>query len=72
MVVYTGNWLDGSVPGKGGVLYAPHDGVAIECGQFPNAVNTPAFPSVVLRPGSVYRNRVEWRFSAEEAAETAR
>jgi len=54
------------VLGKGGVAYAPQDGVAIEAAQFPNAINTPTFPSVVLRPGKQYKNEVHWRFFAEE------
>lgn len=55
--------------GKGGVQYSNQGGVAIEVGQFLNAVNTPDFPSVILRPGQQYRNVVEWRFFAEEPEE---
>ncbi|PRW56102.1 Aldose 1-epimerase [Chlorella sorokiniana] len=66
MIVYTGNGLD--QPGKDGAQYKAHDGVAIEVGQFPNAVNTPTFPSVVLRPGQEYVNRAAWRFTQDRPA----
>ena len=62
--VYSGNFLDGSVRGKGGVSYEKHGGIALETQSFPNAINTPAFPSVVLRPGQTYKHTTIWRFSA--------
>ncbi|MEJ2359679.1 MAG: galactose mutarotase [Deinococcales bacterium] len=61
--LYTGNGLDGSLVGKGGARYGRHAGVALEAQAFPNAVNTPRFPSVWLRPGEMYRQVVEYRFS---------
>ena len=39
-----------------------------QMGQFPNAVNTPTFPSVVLRPGQEYVNRAAWRFTQDRPA----
>lgn len=60
--VYTGDGLDGTVVGKGGAAYRRHAGVALEAQAFPNAVNTPHFPSVLLRPGEVYRQTIEYRF----------
>lgn len=63
VIVYTGNWLDGSVRGKGGAEYGPHSGVAIEVAPLPNSVNEPGvFPDVVLRPGQTYRHHAAWRF----------
>ncbi len=61
--LYTGNGLDGSLVGKGGTRYGRHGGVALEAQAIPNAVNTPRFPSVWLRPGEAYRQVVEYRFS---------
>jgi aldose 1-epimerase len=37
--------------------------IALEPQTYPNAPNEPSFPSSVLRPGEVYRHRIEWRFS---------
>jgi aldose 1-epimerase len=60
---YTGNFLDGSLTGKGGVVYRKHAAFCLEAGHFPDAVNHPRFPSVILRPGQTYQQRTEYRFS---------
>ncbi|HTI66966.1 MAG TPA: aldose epimerase family protein [Caulobacteraceae bacterium] len=44
--------------------FAAHGGIALEPQGFPDAVNQPGFPSVVLRPGAVYRRRAVYRFTA--------
>ncbi|MEJ2291749.1 MAG: galactose mutarotase [Deinococcales bacterium] len=61
--VYTGNGLDGTIVGKGGVRYGRHAGIALEAQAFPNAVNLPHFPQVWLRPGAGFRQVVEYRFT---------
>ena len=53
--VYSGNFLDGSIAGKGGRMLRQGDGVAFEAQHYPDSPNQPAFPSTVLRPGEVYR-----------------
>lgn len=63
--LYTGNGLDGRLVGKGGARYGRHAGVALEAQAFPNAVNTPRFPSVWLQPGETYRQVVEYRFALD-------
>lgn len=60
--VYTGNMLDGSVVGRGGVAYARHTAFCLEPQGFPDAVNQPTFPSIVLRPGEEYRHRSVYVF----------
>jgi aldose 1-epimerase len=62
---YGGNFLDGRLPGKGGVLYGRHSGLCLETENFPDAPNQPEFPSPVLRPGEIYRHRMVHRFSAK-------
>jgi len=64
--VYTGNFLDGSLVGTGGATYRQSDGLAIEPEHFSNSPNTAHFPSVVLRPGEVYRSTTEFRFGAQQ------
>ena len=59
---YSGNQLNGSVRGRGG-LYRQSAGLAIEPSGYPNAVNEPGFPSVLLLPGDVYRQSTIYRFS---------
>jgi aldose 1-epimerase len=61
---YTGNFLDGSITGKGGWVYARRDAFVMEPQHFPDSPNQPNFPSVVLKPGQTYRNTIIYRFSA--------
>jgi aldose 1-epimerase len=61
---YTGNFLDGSIPGKNGWVYAFRSGFAMEPQHFPDSPNHPTFPSVVLKPGQTYHNIILYRFSA--------
>jgi aldose 1-epimerase len=61
--LYTGNYLDGSVVGKGGVAYAKNAGLCLETQHFPDAPNQPDFPSTVLRPGAVFRSTTVHRFA---------
>lgn len=63
LVLYTGNSLDGSVSARGRDL-GRHAGLCLEAQRFPDAVNQPTFPSVIVRPGERYESRTEWRFSA--------
>jgi aldose 1-epimerase len=65
IVLYTGNYLDGSVKGKGGAVYAKHAGVCLETAHLPDSVNQPGFPSIILRPGQTYRHTCVFRFSRE-------
>ncbi len=62
LVLYTGNYLDGRLRGKGNVLYRQHAGVCLETGYLPDSVHQPAFPSIILRPGEAYRERCVYRF----------
>lgn len=64
MQLYTGNFLDGSVPGKHGHRYGRHAGLCLETQHFPDSPNQPGFPSTILRPGGELRSRTEFRFSA--------
>ena len=59
--VYTGNFLP-ETAGKGGARYAPRCGVAMEAQGFPNAINQPGFPSVVLRAGEQYYQEIIFAF----------
>ena len=63
--LYTGNHLDGTIDGKGGVIYPRYAGVCLETQGFPDAVNHPGFPSVILRPGQTCRQTTAFRFSVE-------
>ena len=61
-MVYTGNWLEGGCPvTKSGSRYKDYAGVAIECQNYPNAVNEPRFPSVVLTPEQTYCQKIVFK-----------
>jgi aldose 1-epimerase len=60
---YSGNFLDGSLKGKGAV-YNKHAGFCLEAQHFPDSPNKSNFPSVVLKPGQKYTQLTVYKFSA--------
>jgi aldose 1-epimerase len=52
-----------ALAGKGGLFYKQYSGLSLAAQAFPNAINTPTFPSMVVRPGDMYSNRVSYDFS---------
>ena len=62
---YSGNFLDGTLRGKQGVVYRHRYGFAMETQHFPDSPNKPAFPSTILRPGEDYRTRTIYRFGVQ-------
>jgi aldose 1-epimerase len=65
MQFYSGNFLDGSNVGKGGVPYQHRAGFCLETQHFPDSPNHPEFPSTVLRPGDVYVSTTVYRFAVQ-------
>lgn len=63
--LYSGNFLDGSVRGKGGASFVQRGAVCLEPQQRPDSPNRGDFPSAMLRPGQTYRHRMAYRFSAQ-------
>src|SRR6202035_3336124 len=63
---YSGNFLDGSIIGKGGQRYELRSGFCMEPQHFPDSPNHPAFPSTVLKPGQVYRPTIVYRFTTRD------
>jgi aldose 1-epimerase len=63
---YTGNFLDGSITGKGGRVYDFRNAFCMEPQHFPNSPNQSDFPPVVLRPGQVYKNTIIFRPSTSK------
>jgi aldose 1-epimerase len=66
MQFYSGNFLDGSVTGKGGYTYAHRSGFCLETQHFPDSPNQSGFPSVVLWPGEEYRSSTTYTFGVDE------
>lgn len=63
--LYTGNFLDGSVPGKGVSTYDKHAGFCLETQHYPDSPNKPNFPSTVLEPGKTFSSQTVHRFSTK-------
>jgi aldose 1-epimerase len=59
---YSGNLLHSRLPGKGGRLYRPRQGLCLETQHFPNSPNQSQFPSTILRPGETYSSETVYRF----------
>jgi aldose 1-epimerase len=59
---YSGNFLDGSLQGKGHD-YIFRSGFCIEPQHFPDSPNQPESPNTILRPGEVYETESRYRFS---------
>ena len=64
--VYTGNFLDGTVKGKKGIIYGNRASVCLETQHYPDSPNKPQWPSVVLEPGETYTSSCTYRFSVAD------
>jgi aldose 1-epimerase len=62
---YSGNFLDGTVTGKGGAVYNHRTGFCLETQHFPDSPNQPSFPSTLLKPGETYRTRTVYTFGVQ-------
>jgi aldose 1-epimerase len=62
---YSGNFLDGTLKGKGGRVYVKHAGLCLETQHFPDSPNHPDFPSTILRPGEQYDTQTVFRFGVQ-------
>ncbi len=60
---YTGNFLNGKIPGKGGKPYPFRTAFCLETQHYPDSPNKPQFPSTVLKPGVKYETTTVYRFS---------
>lgn len=61
---YTGNFLDGTLTGKGGTVYQKRTGLCLETEHYPDAPNQPKFPTTTLKPGETYQTTTIYKFSA--------
>jgi aldose 1-epimerase len=59
---YSGNFLDGSITGKGGKVYEKNFAFCLETQHFPDSPNKPEWPSTVLVPGEKYNSKTVHRF----------
>ena len=64
--VYTGNFLDGTVKGKKGIVYPQRASVCLETQHYPDSPNKPQWPSVILTPGQTYHSHCIFKFTVEK------
>ena len=64
---YSGNFLDGTIKGKGGQVYGHRFGFCLETQHYPDSPNHPNFPSTILRPGEEYQSTTVFRFGVEKS-----
>jgi len=64
---YSGNFLDGTIKGKGGKVYRQHYGMCLETQHFPDSPNKPDWPSTVLKASKTvpYRQTTIYKFSVK-------
>ncbi len=65
MQVYSGNFLDGKVTGKKGIVYNQHAAICLESQHYPDSPNKPQWPSVRLNPGETYNSECIYKFSVK-------
>ena len=63
--LYTGNFLDGTLPKPGGGTYAKRSGLCLETQHYPDTPNQPNFPSVTLNPGEKYSTTTSFKFATK-------
>ncbi len=61
--LYTGNFLDGKIHGKGGKVYGHRAAFCLETQHFPDTPNHPKFPTAELKPGQMYHQVTVFKFS---------
>ena len=63
---YVGNFLDGSLTGKGGKVYQKRYGFCLETQHYPDSPNQPNFPSTILKPGEKYDTTTVFKFKTDK------
>ncbi len=63
--VYTGNWMTGNFEAKNGHTYPRRAAVCFETQHFPDSINKPDYPSVVLHPEEVFKSKTTYKFSTK-------
>ena len=64
--LYTGNWMTGEFEAKEGKRYPMRSAFCLETQHYPDSINKPEYPSVVLRPGEIFESQTIYKFSIEK------
>ncbi len=63
---YSGNFLDGTIKGKGGAVYNLRNGLCLETQHFPDSPNHSNFPTTILKPGDTYSSQTVFTFGVQK------
>ncbi len=63
--MYTGNWMTGNFVAKNGHRYPERSAVCFEMQHFPDSINKPDYPSIVLKVGETFESRTTYKFSVK-------
>ena len=63
---YSGNFLDGTITGKKGIVYQYRHGLCLETQHYPDSPNQPNFPSTTLNPGEKYQTTTVYTFLVKQ------
>ena len=58
--VYGGNFLNND-KGKGGKIYTYRSAICLETQGYPNAINCPKYPSIVIKKGQIYSSKTIYK-----------
>lgn len=61
--VYTGNWMTGNFEAKNGNRYPERSAVCFETQHYPDSINKPEYPTVILKPEEKFTSRTTYKFS---------
>lgn len=64
--MYTGNWMTGNFEGKLGKRYPARSAVCFETQHFPDSINKPEYPSIILKPGEIFKSKTIHKFSIKK------
>lgn len=64
--IYTGNFLDGTMTGKNGIVYNKRSAICLETQKYPDSPNKPHWPQPYLKPGEKYTSRCIYKFSVKQ------
>ncbi|WP_300701179.1 aldose epimerase family protein [Bacteroides sp.] len=64
--IYAGNFLDGTLTGKKGIVYNHRASVCLETQKYPDTPNKPEWPSALLKPGEKYDSHCIYKFSVKK------
>ncbi len=64
--LYTGNWMTGEFEAKEGQRYPMRSAFCLETQHYPDSINKPEYPSVVLRPREVFKSQTVYKFTTKK------